>query len=215
MKHNKKTFVHFHTVSYCLDFHGEEEIFSRLHQDRKYSTLQSHHFKNDSDYETIKQIHSNITTIVSTSHHQDFLPNHQHFHFIFLRANQDSSTMVLCLQGDASEEEEEEATRLWRPRITPSMPKWTKEESAEDNRLRETCSTPPRTPQLETRRETISQWRHPSSLARMVGPQLTLKNLDVMEWRGSSMMIERAECKTAKPITFILEYFSVDLSYLK
>ena len=42
-------------------------MFSRLHQDRKYSTLQSHHFKNDSDYETIKQIHSNITTIVSTN----------------------------------------------------------------------------------------------------------------------------------------------------
>lgn len=45
------------------DFHGDEEMFSRLHQDRKYSTLQSHHFKNHSDYETIKQIHSNITSI--------------------------------------------------------------------------------------------------------------------------------------------------------
>lgn len=45
------------------DFNGDEEILSRLRQDRKYSTLQSHHFKNDSDYETIKQIHNNITAI--------------------------------------------------------------------------------------------------------------------------------------------------------
>lgn len=56
-----------HGSTYCLDFNGDEEILSRLRQDRKYSTLQSHHFKNDSDYETIKQIHNNITAIVSTN----------------------------------------------------------------------------------------------------------------------------------------------------
>ena len=51
----------------CLDFNDDEEMLARLRQDRKYSTLQSHHFKNDTDYETIKQIHNNITTIVSTN----------------------------------------------------------------------------------------------------------------------------------------------------
>ena len=31
----------------------------------KYATLQSHHFRSEADYETIKQIHSNINRIVS------------------------------------------------------------------------------------------------------------------------------------------------------
>lgn len=51
------------------EYHGSDQhqIFARMPGtnscERKYSTLQSQHFKNEADYETIKQIHSNITRI--------------------------------------------------------------------------------------------------------------------------------------------------------
>lgn len=40
---------------------------ARAETGRKYATLQSRHFKNEADYETIKQIHSNITRITGKS----------------------------------------------------------------------------------------------------------------------------------------------------
>ena len=40
---------------------------ARAETGRKYATLQSRHFKNEADYETIKQIHSNITRITVTT----------------------------------------------------------------------------------------------------------------------------------------------------
>ena len=49
------------------EFHGSETMFSGGVDPRhKYATLQSHHFRSEADYETIKQIHSNINRIVST-----------------------------------------------------------------------------------------------------------------------------------------------------
>jgi len=56
------------------EYHVSDQIFARIPgssskscarvtDERKYSTLQSQHFKNEADYETIKQIHSNITRI--------------------------------------------------------------------------------------------------------------------------------------------------------
>ena len=137
-------------------------------------------------------------SVQSTLDH--FLPsNHQQFLMIFCRANPGSSPTVLCQLDAAREEEGEgEATLLWGPRIRPFMPKWTKEESVGDRGRKSTCSTHPRIPQFERWRETISQWRPLSSPVRTVGPRQTLKNLNIMEWRGSSMMIERVECKTGK-----------------
>jgi len=44
------------------DFQGEEAAFTQ-YDERKYSTLQSHHFRDDTDYETIKHIHNNITKL--------------------------------------------------------------------------------------------------------------------------------------------------------
>lgn len=44
------------------DFQGDEAAFTQ-YDERKYSTLQSHHFRDDTDYDTIKHIHNNITRL--------------------------------------------------------------------------------------------------------------------------------------------------------
>ena len=46
------------------DYQGEEAAFTQ-YDERKYSTLQSHHFRNGTDYDNIKHIHKNITRLVS------------------------------------------------------------------------------------------------------------------------------------------------------
>ena len=45
------------------DYEGDEAVFTK-YDERKYSTLQSHHFRDERDYDTIKHIHSNITRLV-------------------------------------------------------------------------------------------------------------------------------------------------------
>ena len=53
----------------CSGFRCEAGATSgaRAETGRKFATLQSRHFKNEADYETIKQIHSNITRITVNS----------------------------------------------------------------------------------------------------------------------------------------------------
>ena len=75
-------------------------------------------------------------------------------------------------------------------RRLPSMPRWIKGRSP--GRGGGTCWTSPPTP----------PWRLPWSPARTEGPQRILKSVNIMEWRGSSMMTERAGYR-ASPTTTI------------
>ena len=45
------------------DTEGDEASFLQ-YDENKYSTLQSHHFRDERDYDTIKHIHNNITRLV-------------------------------------------------------------------------------------------------------------------------------------------------------
>ena len=57
----EKLLIHLTTLS---EYQGDEASFTQ-YDERKYLILQSHQFRNETDYDTIKHIRNNITILVS------------------------------------------------------------------------------------------------------------------------------------------------------